>query len=34
MCNYSYHHKDSEFQSGDHVTLVMQRFERDKQESR
>lgn len=32
MCNYSYQHEDSEFQSGDHVTLVVQRFERDKQQ--
>ena len=23
MCNYSYQHEDSEFQSGDHVTLVV-----------
>ena len=32
MCNYSYQHEDSEFQSGDHVTLVVQRFERDKRQ--
>ena len=32
MCNYSYQHEDSEFQSGDHVTLVVQRFEREKQQ--
>ena len=29
---YSYQHEDSEFQSGDHVTLVVQRFERDKRQ--
>ncbi len=32
MCNYSYQHEDSDFQSGDHVTLVVQRFERDKRQ--
>ena len=32
MCNYSYQHEDSEFQSGDHVTLVVQRFEREKRQ--
>ncbi len=32
MCNYSYQHEDSDFQSGDHVTLVVQRFEREKQQ--
>jgi len=32
MCNYSYQHEDSDFQSGDHVTLVVQRFEREKRQ--
>ncbi len=32
MCNYSYQHEDADFQSGDHVTLVVQRFERDKRQ--
>ncbi len=32
MCNYSYQHEDSDFQSGDHVTLMVQRFERDKRQ--
>ena len=32
MFNYFYQHEDSEFQSGDHVTLVVQRFEREKQQ--
>ncbi len=32
MCNYSYQHEDSEFRSGDHVTLVVQRFEREKRQ--
>lgn len=32
MCNYSYQHEDSDFQAGDHVMLVVQRFERSKQQ--
>lgn len=32
MCNYSYQHEDSDFQSGDHVTLVVQRFELEKRQ--
>lgn len=32
MCNYSYQHEDSDFQAGDSVTLVVQRFEQEKQQ--
>lgn len=32
LCNYSYQHEDSEFQSGDHVMLVVKRFEPNKQQ--
>lgn len=32
MCNYSYQHEDSDFQAGDHVMLVVQRFEQSKQQ--
>ena len=32
MCNYSYQHEDSDFQAGDHVMLVVQRFEHGKQQ--
>lgn len=32
MCNYSYQHEDSDFQVGDHVMLVVHRFERDKRQ--
>ena len=32
MCNYSYQHEDSDFQAGDSVMLVVQRFEREKRQ--
>lgn len=32
MCNYSYQHEDSDFQVGDHVMLVVHRFEREKRQ--
>lgn len=32
MCNYSYQHEDSDFMVGDHVMLVVQRFEPDKRQ--
>ena len=32
MCNYSYQHEDFDFQAGDHVMLVVHRFERDKRQ--
>ena len=32
MCNYSYQHEDSDFQTGDHVMLVVQRFEQEKRQ--
>lgn len=32
MCNYSYQHEDSDFQAGDNVMLVVQRFEQGKQQ--
>lgn len=32
MCSYSYQHEDSDFQAGDHVMLVVQRFEQSKQQ--
>ncbi len=32
MCNYSYQHEDSDFQAGDSVMLVVQRFETEKRQ--
>ena len=32
MCNYSYQHEDSDFQAGDSVMLVVQRFEPEKRQ--
>ena len=32
MCNYSYQHEDSDFQVGDHVMLVVHRFEPEKRQ--
>ena len=30
MCNYSYQHEDSDFLVGDHVMLIVQRFDHEK----
>ena len=32
MCNYSYQHEDFDFQAGDHVMLVVHRFDRGKRQ--
>lgn len=32
MCNYSYQHEDSDFLVGDHVMLIVQRFEMEKKQ--
>lgn len=32
MCNYSYQHEDSDFLVGDHVMLIVQRFDPGKQQ--
>ena len=30
MCNYSYQHEDADFMVGEHVMLIVQRYENEK----